>query len=304
MLADVDTRETRTLHDATGAIHARRILPRMEPLGYLLAGQAGELQRLRLQSLVWEPAGRTLLEQLAVDDAGPRRAVDIGCGAMGWLRLLDDWVGAGGHALGTDTDEHLLQAARQLIDETPLAHTALRRDDLFESELRDAAFDLVHARFQLAPLGRVDAQLALYRRLVHGGGWVVLEEPDAASWSVQPRGEHSARLIELILAGFEAAGGDFDAGRTLAGRVEHAWGSAPQRVERHALTLPPGHPYLRLPLQFAQSLALRLQALVGREALCALLRGAETELDDAAACGTTFTLVQVAWRAPRGARGG
>ena len=31
---------------------------------YLLAGQPSELERLRLQSLVWEPTGRQLLSQL------------------------------------------------------------------------------------------------------------------------------------------------------------------------------------------------------------------------------------------------
>jgi hypothetical protein len=31
---------------------------------YLLAGQVSELERLRLQSRVWEPAGRRLLEEI------------------------------------------------------------------------------------------------------------------------------------------------------------------------------------------------------------------------------------------------
>jgi len=39
-----------------------------------------------LQSRVWEPAGQALLQQI---DAGEvHRALDIGCGAMGWLRVL------------------------------------------------------------------------------------------------------------------------------------------------------------------------------------------------------------------------
>lgn len=32
--------------------------------GYLLAGQASELERLQLQSRVWEPSGRRLLEEI------------------------------------------------------------------------------------------------------------------------------------------------------------------------------------------------------------------------------------------------
>jgi len=62
-----------------------------EGKGYLLAGQLSELERLQLQSRVWEPAGRALLAQLP-NGAG-RRALDIGCGVLGWLRLLSEWSG-------------------------------------------------------------------------------------------------------------------------------------------------------------------------------------------------------------------
>jgi hypothetical protein len=53
---------------------------------YLLAGQASELERLQLQSRVWEPSGRRLLE--GIGDGRGSRAVDIGCGVLGWSRLL------------------------------------------------------------------------------------------------------------------------------------------------------------------------------------------------------------------------
>lgn len=58
---------------------------------HLLAGQASELERLKLQSYVWEPPRRRLLDEIG--DGTGLRAVDIGCGVMGWLRLLGRWVG-------------------------------------------------------------------------------------------------------------------------------------------------------------------------------------------------------------------
>ena len=61
---------------------------------YLLAGQPTELERLQLQSRVWEPAGRALLAQLP--DGTGQRALDLGCGVMGWLRILSEWVGTNG----------------------------------------------------------------------------------------------------------------------------------------------------------------------------------------------------------------
>ncbi len=44
---------------------------------YLLAGQASELERLQLQSRVWEPSGRRLLEEIG--DSRGARALDVGC---------------------------------------------------------------------------------------------------------------------------------------------------------------------------------------------------------------------------------
>ena len=77
---------------------------------YLLAGQPAELERLQLQSRVWEPAGRALLAQLP--NGSGRRALDIGCGGMGWLRILSEWVGPGGSVVGTDVDDKMLAGAK------------------------------------------------------------------------------------------------------------------------------------------------------------------------------------------------
>ena len=66
--------------------------------GYLLAGQASELERLQLQARVWEPSGRRLLEEIG--DGSSNQALDVGCGALGWLRVLSEWVGSEGEVTG------------------------------------------------------------------------------------------------------------------------------------------------------------------------------------------------------------
>ncbi len=48
-----------------------------EGKGYLLAGQLSELERLQLQSRVWEPTGRQLLSQLDGGTGG--WVLDVGC---------------------------------------------------------------------------------------------------------------------------------------------------------------------------------------------------------------------------------
>jgi SAM-dependent methyltransferase len=255
---------------------------------YLLAGQPTELERLQLQSRVWEPAGRALLAQLP--GGSGRRALDVGCGVLGWLRILSEWIGPGGSVVGSDIDDKMLAGARSFVEAEALGNVVLLKDDFFASQLPAGSFDLVHSRFQIAPLGRAPEQINVYRRLMKPGGWIVLEEPDMASWRVNPDAPAVQRLIDLIKEGFRAAGGDFNAGRELPS-LFGSLGVEP-RLDAHVVALSPGHPYLRLPLQFAASLRPRLEALIGKADLDDLVRQAELELSRPSTWGTTFTLIQ------------
>jgi SAM-dependent methyltransferase len=245
---------------------------------YLLADTQSELERLRRQAEVWEPSARSLLERLGPGDG--RRALDVACGPLGCLRAL---VGAGWSVVGTDVAPELLAAAGE---EVPAAELVV--DDLFATQLEPASFDLVHARFVLAPLGRWDEQLEVYRRLLRPDGVLVLEEPDSGSWHFNPPAPSAERLIALILDAFRAAGGDFDAGRALPSLLR-GLGAAPH-VAAHVVALEPGDAYLTLPLQFARSLGARLDATEAGP----LMAAAEEEIADPARWGTTFTVVQ-AW---------
>lgn len=264
---------------------------------YLLAGQDSELERLQLQSRVWEPSGRRLLDEIG--EGRGARVVDVGCGAMGWLRLLSEWVGLDGEVVGTDIDDAMLGAAEQFVATENLANVALVKDDLFASNLEPASFDVVHARFQLGPLGRGREQMATYLRLVRSGGTVVLEELDPYSWHfippapalgidyTRPLGE---QLIPLIGEAFRKAGGDPDAAATQLELFRRSGIEANVRAE--VLALPPGHPYLRLPLQFSSALQGLLQSIAGADKLERLEKEAERELQDPDRWGITFTLVQ------------
>ena len=138
---------------------------------YLLADRPSELERLQLQSRVWEPSGRQLLTK--VGDGSGLRALDVGCGALGWLRILSEWVGPSGQVVGTDIDDGLLNAARSFLEGEGIANVELAVVDLFDSRLEPESFDLVHARYLIAPLGRGREQVASHRRLVRPGGSLV-----------------------------------------------------------------------------------------------------------------------------------
>jgi ubiquinone/menaquinone biosynthesis C-methylase UbiE len=169
--------------------------------GYLLAGQASELERLQLQSRVWEPSGRRLLEQIG--DGRGARALDVGCGVLGWLRILSEWVGQDGEVTGTDIDAAMLGAADRFVSNEGLRNVGLAKDDLFASELEPHSFDLVHARYEICPLGRAHEQMQTYLRLARPGGIIVLEDPDPGSWHFNPSAPALERLIALIVEAFE-----------------------------------------------------------------------------------------------------
>jgi SAM-dependent methyltransferase len=254
---------------------------------YLLAGQASELERLQLQSRVWESSGRRLLAEIGEGRGG--RAVDIGCGVMGWLRLLSDWVGPDGEVVGTDIDDAMLDAAERLVADEGLSNVLLENDDLFASKLQPASFDLVHARFVLTPLGRGEDQMETFLRLLRPGGTLVLEDPDWGSWHFNPPAEACQKLIDLSRDAF-ARWGDAEAARTHLEFLHNVGIEGNVRAE--VLALPPGHPYLWLPLQLSVGLEPRLLSFVNAEDLRRLRQQAEEELQEPARWGTTFTLVQ------------
>lgn len=253
-----------------------------------MAGQVSELERLKLQSRVWEPSGRRLLEEIG--DGRGARAVDIGCGVMGWLRVLSEWVGPDGEVLGTDIDDAMLAVAKEFVAEESLGNVTLVKDDLFATSLEPASFDLLHARYEITPLGRGPEQMTTYLRLVRPGGTVVLEDPDVASWHFNPPAPALEKLIALIVEAFRRTGGDWDAGRKHLDLFRSFGIEANVRAEVFAL--PPGHPYLRLPLQFATALEARLLSLVEPGDLERLRNDAEVELKEPGRWGTTFTLLQ------------
>jgi SAM-dependent methyltransferase len=254
---------------------------------YLLAGQASELERLRLQSLVWEPSGRQLLSKLGEGTGG--RALDVGCGALGWLRILSDWVGPSGQVMGTDIDASLLNAARSFLEEEEIANVELVLDDLFASKLEPQSFDLVHARYLIAPLGRGREQVAAHRQLVKPGGSLILEEWDVASWHFNPPAPAAERLIRLIAEIFAGLGGN--AGRGLPEFLRETGIEEPE-VDAHVIALKPGHPYLRMLLEFSVALELRLLELLSKDELASLRQEVEAELAEPGRWGTTFTLIQ------------
>jgi SAM-dependent methyltransferase len=266
---------------------------------YLLSDAASELERLRLQARVWEPEAEAWLDLL-----GPMQGwhcVDLGCGAMGVLGPLARRVGPDGRVVGIDRDPLQLHGARDFVAGAGLGTVEILEADAYDcgAALPDGAFDLVHTRFLFAPAGR-DAQLLdEIWRLTRPGGTIAIQEPDSAAWACYPPSNAWDRLKVAILETFRRGGGDFDAGRRTFGMLRDR-GAEEVRIRAAVVALPPGHPYLRLPIQFAASLRARIleEGIMDTTVLDEAVAECERAAADSGTVGLSFVVTQVWGRKP------
>ena len=125
--------------------------------------------------------------------------------------------------------------------------------------------------------------------MVRPGGFLVLEEWDLSSWHFNPPAPAAERLIEKLSDVFAGLGGE--AGRILPGLLREIGIDEPE-IDARIVALKPGHPYLRLPLQFSVALESRLLENLSERELASLRKEAESELAEPDRWGTTFTLIQ------------
>jgi SAM-dependent methyltransferase len=263
---------------------------------YLLAGTPAEVERLRVQARTWEPEAEIMLNEMGVERGW--RCIDVGCGPMGIIGPLARRTGHTGVVVALDNDPVQLQAARQYAESEGFGNVEFREGDLFSADLPSGSFDVVHARFVLAPLGRNREVLARLIDLVREGGLIALEEPDTGSWTSNPPSPSWDSLKSAVLRVFESRGGDFNAGVRL-GNLLRSGGLEPISVREATLTLPGRHPYSRLLIQLADSLRPKIlaQGLLTESALQNAMRGCEGVLASPYTFTQTFRLVQVWGRA-------
>ncbi len=222
---------------------------------YLLAGGAAELERLRLQARVWEPETEMMLDRIGVQPGW--QCIDLGCGAMGILGPLSRRVGPQGRVVGVDMDAKQLAGAREFVQEHKLSNVEILEQDAYRTTFPRGSFDLTHARFVFAPVGRDDELLREMVALTRPGGIIVIQEPDATCWNCYPTHPAWAKLKDAILAAFRRGGGDFNAGQRTFGMLRRA-GLQDVQIRAAVIALPDQHPYRRLPIQFATSLRKRI----------------------------------------------
>ncbi|MGH7610356.1 MAG: class I SAM-dependent methyltransferase [Candidatus Dormibacteria bacterium] len=184
------------------------------PATYALGHTPQEYERLRAQAQDWEAATARILSQISLP-AGAS-CLDAGCGPGETTRLLAQRAGPGGRVLGIDVDASIGTLAVQMLHGRGYRHCAFRAHDLTADEpVSGGPFDLVYARLLLIHLPGRAAVLARLWDAVAPGGYLVVQDYDAAAFGVLPELPSFAELTRVVMTTFHATGADVRTGALL-----------------------------------------------------------------------------------------
>jgi hypothetical protein len=201
--------------------------------------------------------------------------------------------------VASDLDPGMLSAARSYAEKKALKNVDFIEANAYQSELPRASFDLVHARFMFAPLGRDDILLNEMIALTRPGGIVMSQESDESGYVCDPPQPAWERLKRLTVEAFARGGGDYSAGRRTYGLFRRA-GLEEVRARVACLALPPGHPYRFWPIESALAFRPRFLewGLITASQLDHLLGECDRIARDPETFLTSFVVMQVWGRKP------
>jgi ubiquinone/menaquinone biosynthesis C-methylase UbiE len=183
------------------------------PDRYLLGDSTAEVEHLVNQAEVYADVAAELLDRVGL--AAGASAIDVGCGALGILRLLRERVGPSGRVVGLDREARLLDAARKAADRHGLPIEFVQ-GDATSLDLPTGSFDFVHERTVLLNVQDPATVVSELIRIARPGGVIALEEPDSAGWVCDPPHPAWDPLLAELLAAYRRNGKNFNIGRRVA----------------------------------------------------------------------------------------
>lgn len=148
--------------------------------------------------------------------------LDVGCGPGNLTADLARRV-APGPVVGLDRSEQIVAAARALLDagEAPTG-LSFRTGDVYDLDVDDGTFDVVHAHQVLQHLGQPVRALQEMARVAAPGGLLAVRDSDYGAFVWAPADPLLDRWLDLYHQVTAHNGADADAGRHLPAWVRAA----------------------------------------------------------------------------------
>jgi SAM-dependent methyltransferase len=154
---------------------------------------AGKEASARFDALaaMYDPVTIRHLEERGVSSGW--HCLEVGGGGGSIAAWLAARVGSAGHVVVTDIDPRFIESLQ-------VPNLEVRRHDIVNDPLPEAAFDLVHSRLVLLHLPEREKALARMVAALKPGGWLVDEEFDASSMPPNPAANPGEVLLKTLVA--------------------------------------------------------------------------------------------------------
>ncbi|MBI3640285.1 MAG: methyltransferase domain-containing protein [Thaumarchaeota archaeon] len=225
---------------------------------YVLGNTSEEIQRLKIQSSLFEPIAKESLLKAGIRNG--MVCADIGCGSGDVTRMIGKIVGKKGQVLGVDINNDYIKYCK---DHTKQSNISFVCDDITKSDdIKNETFDMVYSRFMFVHLTDKVKALKSMIRITKKGGTIIIQELDHApdSWLSYPKRQSVDKLRKMYVKLVKKARGDPLAGRKLYKMFvdQHLHTT----VECYSPCLVMGRePYNTLGWRIAQSLKPQIQSL-------------------------------------------
>jgi SAM-dependent methyltransferase len=147
--------------------------------------------RFAALAAMYDPGTIRHLEERGVSSGW--HCLEVGGGGGSIAAWLAARVGSAGRVVVTDIDPRFLESLQ-------VPNLEVRRHDIVNDPLPEAAFDLVHSRLVLLHLPEREKALARMVAALKPGGWLVDEEFDASSMPPNPAVNPGEVLLKTLIA--------------------------------------------------------------------------------------------------------
>ncbi len=148
--------------------------------------------------------------------------LDVGCGPGTITVDLASRVEPGGHVVGVDNADEVIELARSSTGSAAVTNVDFVVGDTYALDFADASFDIVHAHQMLQHLADPVAALAEMGRVCRADGLVAARDGDYGAFRWYPEDRWLDRWLDVYSAVARHNGGRPDGGRRLVAWAREA----------------------------------------------------------------------------------